>query len=50
LSFFDIDPGEIIDKDGNDQDENINGDKSHVKNATGEQKQYPAKSERQYVI
>jgi hypothetical protein len=50
LSFFYIDPGDIVDEDGNDQDENIDGDKSHVKNATGEQKQYPAKSERQQVI
>jgi hypothetical protein len=47
LGFFYIDPGEIINNDRNDQDENINGDKGHVKNATGEQKHYPAKSKRQ---
>jgi hypothetical protein len=42
LRLFYIDPGEIINNDRNDQDKNINGDKGHVKNAAGEQKQYPA--------
>jgi hypothetical protein len=50
LSFFYIDPREIINDDRNDQDENINRDKSHVKNTTGEQKHDPAKSEREQVI
>jgi hypothetical protein len=50
LCFFYIDPGEIINNDRNDQDENINGNKSHVKNTTGQQKHYPAKSEREQVI
>ena len=47
LSLFYIDARPIIDKNGDDEYENVYGDKGHVKKTTGRQKQHPAKSKRQ---
>jgi hypothetical protein len=47
LSLFYIDARPIIDKNGDDEYENVNGDKRHVKKTAGSQKHYPTKSKRQ---
>jgi hypothetical protein len=47
FSFFYIYAGPIIDKDGDDENENVNRNKRHVKKTAGGQKQHPAESKRQ---